>query len=171
MAETPDSRGRLALRLDRLFRNVHPPGKKEYSNDAVAEAIRAAGGPGVTGAYLQQLRKGVKDNPSTRLLEALAAFFGLESAAYFFQDEEAAQVDLGVAVLTKLLLEADAFDIAARLADLPADSRELVRQLVDHLAQLKGLPTAAPGLPATGPAGSAADGGAGAGTDDRVDQR
>lgn len=171
MAEDLSSRGgRLAQRLDRLFRTVHPPGEKEYSNDAVAEAIRAAGGPGVTGAYLQQLRKGVKDNPSTRLLEALAAFFGLESAAYFFQDEEAAQVDLGVAVLTRLL-EVDAFDIAARLADLPADSREVVRQLVDHLAQLKGLPTAAPGLPATGPAGSAADGGAGAGTDDGVDQR
>jgi transcriptional regulator with XRE-family HTH domain len=169
MAETPDSRGRLALRLDRLFRNVHPPGKKEYSNDAVAEALTAAGVK-VSGAYLQQLRNGVKDNPNTRLLEALAAYFGVPTT-YFFQDEAAAQVDLGVAVLTKLLLEADAFDIAARLADLPADSRELVRQLVDHLAQLKGLPTAAPGLPATGPAGSAADGGAGAGTDDRVDQR
>ena len=87
---------------------------------------------------------------------------------YFFQDEEAAQVDLGVAVLTRLLLEADAFDIAARLADLPADSREVVRQLVDHLAQVKGLPTAAPGPPATGPAGG---GGTGAGTNDEVDQR
>jgi transcriptional regulator with XRE-family HTH domain len=171
MAEDPNSSdGRLAERLDRLFRTVHPPGKKEYSNDAVAEAIKAAGGPGVSGAYLQQLRKGVKDNPSTRLLEALAAFFGLESAAYFFHDEEAAQVALGVAVLTRLL-EVDAFDIVARLADLPADSRELVRQLVDHLAQLKGLPTAAPGPPATGPAVSAAGGSAGAATDDGVDQR
>lgn len=164
MAEDPNSRGgRLAQRLDTLFRTVHPPGKKEYSNDAVAEAITAAGVK-VSGAYLQQLRKGVKDNPSTQLLEALAAFFGVPMT-YFFQDEEAAQVDLGVAVLTRLLLEADAFDIAARLADLPADSREVVRQLVDHLAELKGLPTAAPGLPATGPAGSAAGGGAGAGTD------
>jgi transcriptional regulator with XRE-family HTH domain len=167
MAEDPNSSdGRLAERLDRLFRSVHPPGKKEYSNDAVAEALTATGVK-VSGAYLQQLRNGVKDNPSTRLLEALAAYFGVPTA-YFFQDEEAAQVDLGVAVLTKLLLEADAFDIAARLADLPADSRELVRQLVDHLAQVKGLPTAAAGPPATGPAGG---GGTGAGTNDEVDQR
>jgi hypothetical protein len=44
MAEDPNSRGgRLAQRLDTLFRTVHPPGKKEYSNDAVAEAITAAG--------------------------------------------------------------------------------------------------------------------------------
>jgi transcriptional regulator with XRE-family HTH domain len=170
MAEDPNSRGgRLAQRLDTLFRTVHPPGGKEYSNDAVAEAITASG-VRVSGAYLQQLRNGIKDNPSTRLLEALAAFFGLESAAYFFQDEEAAQVDLGVAVLTRLV-EVDAFDIAARLPDLPADRRELVRQLVDHLAELKGLPTAAPGPRAAGSAASAARGGAGAGTDDGVDQR
>jgi transcriptional regulator with XRE-family HTH domain len=162
MAEDQDSRGgRLAQRLDRLFRTVHPPGEKEYSNDAVAEALTAAG-VRVSGAYLQQLRKGVKDNPSTRILQGLADFFGVPMT-YFFQDEEAAQIDLGVAVLTRLLLEADAFDIAARLADLPADSRELVRQLVDHLAQLKGLPTAAPGPPATGPAGAAAGRDAGAG--------
>jgi transcriptional regulator with XRE-family HTH domain len=167
MAEDPSSRGgRLAQRLDTLFRTVHPPGKKEYSNDAVAEAIKAAGVPRVSGAYLQQLRNGVKDNPSTRLLEALAAFFGVETA-YFFHDEEAAQVDLGVAVLTRLL-EVDAFDIAARLPDLPADRLELVRQLVDHLAELKGLPNAAPGPLAAGPA---AGGGAGAATDDGVDQR
>ena len=170
MAEDLSSRGgRLAQRLDTLFRTVHPPGKKEYSNDAVAEAIRAAGVPRVSGAYLQQLRNGVKDNPSTRLLEALAAFFGVETA-YFFHDEEAAQVDLGVAVLTRLV-EVDAFDIAARLPDLPADSRELVRQLVHHLAQLKGLPTAASDPRATGPAALAAGGGADAGTDDGVDQR
>jgi transcriptional regulator with XRE-family HTH domain len=170
MAEDPKSRGgRLAQRLDRLFRTVHSPGEKEYSNDTVAEAIRAAGVPRVSGSYLQQLRNGVKDNPSTRLLEALADFFGVKTK-YFFEDEEEAQVDLGVAVLTRLL-EVDAFDIAARLADLSADSRELVRQLVDHLAQLKGLPTAAPGLRATGLAASAAGGGTDAGTDDGVDQR
>jgi transcriptional regulator with XRE-family HTH domain len=163
MAEDPNSRGgRLAQRLDTLFRTVHPSGGKEYSNDAVAEAITAAGVKVRARTCSSSGR--VSDNPSTQLLEALAAFFGVPMT-YFFQDEEAAQVDLGVAVLTRLLLEADAFDIAARLADLPADSRVVVRQLVDHLAELKGLPTAAPGLPATGPAGSAAGGGAGAGTD------
>jgi transcriptional regulator with XRE-family HTH domain len=163
MAEDSNSRGgRLARRLDTLFRTVHSPGKKEYSNDAVADAITAAGGPRVSGAYLQQLRNGVKDNPSTRLLEAVTAFFGVPTT-YLFEDEEAAQVDLGVAVLTRLL-EVDAFDIAARLADLrSADSRELVRQLVDHLAQLEGPPNATPGPPATGPAASAAGGNTDAG--------
>ncbi|HEX5877212.1 MAG TPA: helix-turn-helix transcriptional regulator [Actinomycetota bacterium] len=155
MAEDPSGRGRLARRLDALFRTVHPPGEKEYSNEAVAEALRAAGVPRVSGAYLQQLRNGVKDNPSTRLVLALAAFFGVKRT-YFFEDEEAAQADLGVAVLTRLV-DADMFDTAARLADLPADGRELVRQVVDHLAQLQGLPNVPPSLLA-GPTASDADG-------------
>jgi transcriptional regulator with XRE-family HTH domain len=170
MAEDSKSRGgRLAQRLDTLFRTVHPPGKKEYSYAYVAEAIAAAGGPKVGYQYLQQLRKGVKDNPTTRLLEGLAAFFGVETA-YFFHDEEAARVDLGVAMLTRLV-EADAFDIAARLPDLPAGSVDVVRQVVGHLAQLQGLPDAGPGPPAGGPAASAAGGGADAETNDGVDHR
>jgi transcriptional regulator with XRE-family HTH domain len=161
--------GRLARRLDTLFRTVHPPGKEEYSYAQVADAIKAAGGPKVTYQYLQQLRTGVKDNPSTRLLEALAAFFGVETA-YFFRDEEAARVDAGVAVLTRLV-KAGVFDIAARLPDLPAESRELVRQVVDHLAHLKGLPYAAPGPMATGPTAWGAGGGADAEADDGAGHR
>jgi transcriptional regulator with XRE-family HTH domain len=169
MAEDPTSRsGRLARRLDALFHSVHPPGEKEYSNDAVAEAIRAAGVPRVSGAYLQQLRNGVKDNPSTRLLQALVDYFGVKMT-YLFEDEEAAQVDLGVAVLTRLV-EAGMFDTAARLADLPADDRELVRQVVDHLAQLQGLPNGSPRLLLAGPTASDAGGRADAEANDGVER-
>jgi hypothetical protein len=41
--------------------------------------------------------------------------------------------------------------------------------VVDHLAQLEGLPNAAPASPATGPATSDAGGGVDAETDDRAE--
>src|SRR2546427_7968433 len=65
----------LAERVDRLFRTIHPRNRGEYSFEEVAEAIRARGGPTVSATYLWQLRKGLRDNPTKKHLEALADFF------------------------------------------------------------------------------------------------
>jgi transcriptional regulator with XRE-family HTH domain len=150
----------LAQRLNTLFRTVHPPGEKEPSNREVVDAIAEAGGPRVSPQYLQQLRNGVKDNPSKRLIEGLAHFFGVKPA-YFFSDKEAQATDEGVALLVNLV-DAGALNIAARLPDLPPESREVVRQVVEHLRHLAGLPDAAPGLAAPpNPAGTTGTGQAG----------
>src|SRR2546429_9435064 len=38
----------LAEKLDYLFRTVHPPSRREYSSEEVAEDIRARGGPTIS---------------------------------------------------------------------------------------------------------------------------
>jgi transcriptional regulator with XRE-family HTH domain len=154
MAEDPKpGDGVFAERLNALFRTVHPPGGKEYSNREVVDAIAEAGGPRVSSQYLQQLRNNVKDNPSMRLIVGLADFFGVKPA-YFFSDKEAQATDEGVALLLNLV-DAGALNIATRLPDLPPESRAVVAQVVEHLRHLAGLPDAAPGLAA--PPNAAAD--------------
>jgi ESX-1-secreted protein regulator len=158
MAEDPKVRdGTLARRLDWLFRNIHPPGKREPSYQEVADGIEAAIGQKVTRQYVQQLRMGVADNPSMRILQGLAAFFGV-NPAFFFSDEEAERTDDAVAALLELL-DAGALNLAARLLPgLPADSLEVIRQVAEHLRELAGLPNAAPGQALT-PASADGEGG------------
>jgi len=80
----PARRRTLAEKIDRLFQTVHPA-DGEYTHEEVASAIREAGGPTISGSYLWQLRKGVRDNPTMRHLEALSEFFGVPPA-YFFDE-------------------------------------------------------------------------------------
>src|SRR6266540_436032 len=67
----PATDGRtLADKLDHLFRSVHPRGRGEYTYAEVAKAIEDRGGPTVSATYIWQLRKGRRDNPTKRHLEA-----------------------------------------------------------------------------------------------------
>src|SRR3954453_11789531 len=69
----------LAEKLDRLFQTVRPRDGGEFTFEEVAEGIRGRGGPTVSATYIWQLRKGLRDNPTKKHLEALADFFGLRS--------------------------------------------------------------------------------------------
>src|SRR6266550_4439777 len=91
----------LAAKIDRLFAAVHPRGRGEYTHEEVAEAIRQRGGPTISATYLWQLRKGLRDNPTKKHLEALASFFGV-SPAYFFDDEATARIDAELDILAAL---------------------------------------------------------------------
>lgn len=75
----------LAAKIDHLFRTVRPEpdAPVEFTYEQVAEGCRAAGGPTISAAYVWMLRKGKRDNPTMKHLEALAAFFGVHPA-YFF---------------------------------------------------------------------------------------
>ena len=76
---------------------MRPAGRREYSLEEVALAIRRRGGPTISASYLWLLRTGRKANPTKRHLEALASFFGVPPA-YFFDDalgaRSAADLDL-----------------------------------------------------------------------------
>lgn len=67
----------------------------------MAEAIATRGGPTISATYLWQLRKGLRDNPNKKHLEALADFFGV-SPAYFFDDESVARIDAELELLAAL---------------------------------------------------------------------
>ncbi|MFF2847553.1 helix-turn-helix domain-containing protein [Streptomyces sp. NPDC058001] len=131
-------RGALATKLDHLFSAVRPPDGDEYTFDEVAEAIKTQGGPTISSTYLWQLRKGIRDNPTKRHLEALAAFFGVP-AAYFFDDTEAERIDAELALLSALR-DAPVRHIALRARGLSTKSLEAISDMVDRVRELEGLP-------------------------------
>ena len=137
-----DDVGALAAKVDHLFRTVRPRDGGEYSFEEVAEALRARGGPTISATYLWQLRKGVRDNPTKRHLEALAGFFGVP-AAYFFDDEETRRIDAELTLLTALR-DAPVRQIALRASGLSPKSLEAIADMVDRVRELEGLPQATP---------------------------
>ena len=128
--------GPLASKIDRLFKMVHPA-KGEYTHEQVATAIREAGGPTISATYLWQLRKGYRDNPTMRHLEALAGFFGV-SPLYFFDDEAAAHIDAELALLGSIR-DTGVRALTLRIADLSPDSLAAITSMVDQVRALEGL--------------------------------
>lgn len=134
----PAGRRTLAEKLDHLFRSVHPGGRGEYSFDEVARALRARGGPTISATYLWQLRKGLRDNPTKKHLEALANFFGVPPA-YFFDDAVAARIAAELDLLAALR-DASVRQIALRAAGLSSESLGAIAEMVERVRQLEGLP-------------------------------
>ncbi|ATL66345.1 helix-turn-helix domain-containing protein [Nocardia terpenica] len=110
--------GGFGNKLNRLFATVTPGEGREYSNEQVASAITAAGVP-ISQSYIWQLRKGIKDNPTLKHVQALSDFFGVPPA-YFFD-------------------EAITDQVAARLAEVKAEQRRLTEIAEGTEAQLMAL--------------------------------
>ena len=127
--------GTLAGKLERLFRTVRPAGRREYSLEEAALAIRRRGGPTISASYLWLLRTGRKANPTKRHLEALASFFGVPPA-YFFDDalgaRSAADLDL-LATLRAAPLRR----IAVAAAELSPAGQRAAALLVEHIRDLE----------------------------------
>src|SRR5437588_2204516 len=130
-----DAAATLAEKVDRLFRTIHPRDRGEYSFEEVAEGLRARGGPTVSATYLWQLRKGLRDNPTKKHLEALADFFGV-SPAYFFDDEAAQRIDAELDVLAALR-DAPVRQIALRAVGLSPESLATISDMVERVRQLE----------------------------------
>lgn len=134
MADTAPART-LADKLDHLFQSVHP-GRQEYSYEEVASAIRSTGVT-ISHTYVWQLRKGLRDNPTIRHLQALADFFGVP-VSYFVSETDAAQVDRELAVLTAMR-DASVRKVALRAAGLSAESLGTITEVIERVRQLEGL--------------------------------
>jgi transcriptional regulator with XRE-family HTH domain len=128
----------LAEKVDRLFRTIHPRERGEYSFEEVAEGIRARGGPTVSATYLWQLRRGLRDNPTKKHLEALADFFGV-SPSYFFDEEAAKRIDAELDMLAALR-DSPVRQIALRAVGLSAESLATIADMVERVRQLEGIP-------------------------------
>lgn len=130
--------GTLGAKVNHLFRTVRPRNGGEFTFEEVADAIRAKGGPTISATYLWQLRKGLRDNPTKRHLEALAGFFGVPPA-YFFDDAETERIDAELALLDALR-DTPVRQIALRASGLSAKSLEAIAEMVDRVRELEGLP-------------------------------
>jgi transcriptional regulator with XRE-family HTH domain len=140
---------RLADKLNRLFATVpaasndHPGRRREYSNEHVASEIGRLSGVSISQSYIWQLRKGKKDNPTLRHLQALAEFFGVP-VAYFFDDEVTSRVD---AQLETLAAERSRRELneghdqvavmAMRAGELSPERRQQVMDLLDVVYRLE----------------------------------
>jgi transcriptional regulator with XRE-family HTH domain len=136
-AEAPTSRT-LAERLEHLFRTVHPSGRGEYSSEEVANAIAHTGGPTISATYIWMLRKGTRDNPTKKHIEALSDFFGVPPA-YFFDDESAARIESELAMVAALR-DAAVQRVALRASGLSSESLAALADMIDRVRTLEGLP-------------------------------
>ncbi|MCP3804324.1 helix-turn-helix domain-containing protein [Allokutzneria sp. A3M-2-11 16] len=134
-----DPRGEtsLAAKVDHLFRTIRPREGGEFSFEEVADAIRA-GGVTISATYLWQLRRGVRDNPTKRHLEALSGFFGVP-VGYFFDDEVAERIDAELALLSALR-DSSVRQLALRASGLSPKSLDAISEMVNRVREIEGLP-------------------------------
>lgn len=139
VAEEPGRRaGRLADRLDHLFRIAHPQDRGPYTPAEVAAAVNdAAGQRMISSTYIWQLRTGRRHNPTQRHLSALAAFFGV-SPMYFF-DETEADRDAVPPELAAALQNDDLRNLASRAAGLSERSLRAIREMIESARAVEGL--------------------------------
>ncbi len=128
----------LSEKLNHLFETVHPAGRGPYSNEEVAASIRERGGPTISGTYIWLLRKGGRDNPTMKHIEALAGFFGVPPA-YFFDDETAAKVEAELDLL-QAMKDSGVQKVALRAAGLSPKSLDSIAEVIDRVRELEGLP-------------------------------
>lgn len=136
-SERPGTRT-LAEKLEHLFSVVRPAGRGEYSFEEVSSSIRARGGPTISASYIWQLRKGLRDNPTKRHLEALADFFGVPPS-YFLDDDASARVERQLELLAALR-DASVRRMALRASGLSDESISAVAETIERLRHLEGLP-------------------------------
>jgi transcriptional regulator with XRE-family HTH domain len=141
--QTRPPEGFLALRLDHLFRTVHPKDRGPYTPAEVADAINAdAGERMVSATYLWLLRTGQRDNPTLRHLTALAKFFGVPPV-YFLPDASTHEAELPADVVAALT-DDKVRDLALRAAGLSDRSLQAIADMVDSARTVEGLPSTAP---------------------------
>jgi transcriptional regulator with XRE-family HTH domain len=88
----------LKGRINRLFDIIRPPHAldRQYHNKEVAAACKESGRD-ISESHLSELRRGIKENPTLRILDALAWFFQVR-VGYFTDSATAAEVELELAV-------------------------------------------------------------------------
>lgn len=131
--EPPPART-LAQKVDRLFQTLHPRDRGEFTFEEVAEAIRARGGPTISATYLWQLRRGLRDNPTKKHLEALAGFFGVPPA-YFFDEADARRIDAELDLIAAMR-DAGVRNLALRASLLTPDRLKVALTIIEQLGQL-----------------------------------
>jgi transcriptional regulator with XRE-family HTH domain len=126
----------LAERLNRLFERIPSPTRQLYTNAAAAAELTAAGTP-ITAMYMGELRSGKKDNPSFKVLAAIARMFGVK-LDYFTDDSYAAEIDRQI---NQLILARDnrIEGMMTRVTDLSDEGIENLDGIIRQIRKLEGL--------------------------------
>jgi len=121
----------LADRLNYLFTVVRPTSEdREYTGREVVAGMCEAG-TDISPSHLSELRRGIKTNPTLRVLQGLAAFFQVR-VAYLLGDEQVEEEVMAELELRKAMSDAQVRDVALRVAGLdPSQRSAMYRMLAD----------------------------------------
>jgi transcriptional regulator with XRE-family HTH domain len=127
----------LADRLNVLFARVPQAGTNQrYTNDRAAEDLTAAG-VSVSGGYLSLLRSGKKNNPTARLLAAIADLFEVP-ITYFFDADEAERITMQLDTLVALR-NAGVEGIVSRSAGVSDAGIANLAAILEQIRKMEGL--------------------------------
>lgn len=143
-------KGIIAERLDQLFATVRPQSGRPYTLTEAVEGINGkAGEPLVSLQYLSQIRKGDRRQPSLKVLQAIADWFGVP-VAYFTDGDIARRTDEELRVL-ELMKDTGVRGIAFRTAGISRESLDMVMTMLEKIREAEGLPAADDDGPGTQP--------------------
>ena len=134
--EPPGELQTLADKLAYLFDRVRRDDGSEYTGKDVAAAVRARG-TDLSPSHLSELRRGLKTNPTLRVLQGLADFFEVR-VSYFFDDASAVAQTKADLELRAAMRDADVHHIASRVADLSGPQRAALQRLLTQLIREHG---------------------------------
>ena len=127
----------LAEKLNHLFATVPAPTRSgSYSNDSAAHALEQRGVT-VSGVHISHLRSGRRDNPSARLLAALADLFGVP-IGYFFDSAMEERINAELDALSALK-DSRAKSLMLRAQGVSPQSMEHLEAILEHIRQIEGL--------------------------------
>jgi transcriptional regulator with XRE-family HTH domain len=112
----------------------NPETGTEYSYEQVAEGVRRKGFE-ISAAYVWQLRKGQRDNPTLRHILGLAQCFD-GTPRYFVDDEVHRRIEAELDLLVKMR-DSGVQDVAERAYGLSESSLNAVSDMIDHVRRLE----------------------------------
>jgi transcriptional regulator with XRE-family HTH domain len=135
LAELPTEGQSLAARLNWLFDRVRRHDGKIFTLREVADAVTAAG-ESISHAYIAQLRRGQKTDPTIGHLRGLARFFAVP-VEYFTSDRVAREVGTELATMAALQ-DLRAQTVAMRESIIP-DAESALQAMTQLLAMVRDL--------------------------------
>lgn len=123
----------LAERINYLFASVTPDGgeRAEYTGQEVIAWLRQHGYE-LSASHLSELRRGIKANPTMRVIDGLARFFAVR-VGFLHGDPDAVRDVIAELRLRRALREAQVTDIAARVAGLDPAQRHAVADFITQI--------------------------------------
>lgn len=136
MASRDESGRTFAERLNHLFETVRPAGKGSYTYEQVSAGVAEAGYE-ISPAYVWQLRRGERANPTLYHIEGLAAFFGVP-ASYFLDPAVEERVNKQLELLASLR-DAGVRNVALRAHGLSPKGIAALEAMIERLRDMEDL--------------------------------
>jgi len=122
-----DDTGKFSARLNALFETSTRPDGKHYIQQDVVDGCQGT----ITRVYLWKLRTGRARNPSMRVVQALADFFGV-SVDYFSAPDHQGGLGAERNVDDPIIAQ-----ICEKCSQLDDQGRRVILNLIDYLIKLK----------------------------------